>query len=79
VSLGDEFAAEAATRQHNGKKTRIAEIMEQLSDEDRAQFQEALDNKNITPSVIETVMTKRGFKLTANMIYNYRQGKYVTI
>ncbi len=78
MSLGDEFAAEAATRQH-GKKTRIAEVMEQLSDEDRAQLQEALDNKNITPSVIETVMAKRGFKLSANMIYKYRQGKYVSL
>jgi hypothetical protein len=79
MGLGDEFAAEAATRQYNGKKTRIAEILGQLSDEDRAQLQEALDSKNITPSVIEAVMAKRGFKLTANMVYNYRQGKYVTL
>lgn len=61
-----------------GNKSRIAEIMESLSPEDRKDFKKALDDHSIPASNISKAMGKRGYKLAINVISRYRRGELTT-
>jgi hypothetical protein len=61
-----------------GKKSRILEILEELSDEDREDLLAALDDHSIPASNIREAMKKRGHKLNVDVIARYRRGELVT-
>lgn len=61
-----------------GNKSRIAEIIEDLSKEDRKDFIDALNDYSIPASNISKAMAKRGYKLAINVISRYRRGELVT-
>lgn len=74
--LADEFGSES--KQTYQRKSRIAEICEQLSDDDRRDFVAALDDKNVPAIAIIRVMKRRGFSLSESIVSNYRRGVYAT-
>jgi len=61
-----------------GKKPRILEILEELSEEDQADLLTALDDHSIPASNIREAMKKRGYKLNIDVIGRYRRGELVT-
>lgn len=61
-----------------GKKSRIAEILDKLSEKDQKDFLAALDDHSIPASNISRAMAKRGHKLAINVISRYRRGELVT-
>lgn len=61
-----------------GNRSRIAEILDDLSKEDRKDFIEALNDHSIPASNISKAMAKRGYKLAINVISRYRRGELVT-
>lgn len=58
-----------------GKKSRIAEILETMSDTDKKDFISALDDGAIPASKISRVMARRGHKLSVGVICRYRRGE----
>ncbi len=73
--LFDEIQKEKASR---GTKSRIAEILDELSESDRKDLLDALDDHGIPASNISKAMAKRGYKLAVNVISRYRRGELVT-
>jgi len=73
--LFDEIQKEKATRGH---KPRIAEILEELSEADRKDLLNALNDHSIPASSISKAVEKRGYKLAINVISRYRRGELVT-
>lgn len=63
------------TEAHNSRNyvTRVAEICEQLNDEDSKDFMSALHDATITPSAIVKVMVRRNLPISENAIRHYRQ------
>ena len=61
-----------------GKKPRILEILEELSEEDKNDLLAALDDHSIPASNIREAMKKRGYKLNIDVIGRYRRGELVT-
>lgn len=57
-----------------GKKSRITEILEKMTEAEQKDFIAALDDHAIPASKISRVMTRRGHKLSAQVIYRYRSG-----
>lgn len=57
-----------------GKKSRLAEIIEQLPKDDRADFISALDDHAISASKICKVLERRGIRVTQEVISRYRRG-----
>ncbi len=74
-SLFDDIQKEKASA---GNKSRIAEILEDLSDTDRKDLLKALNDHSIPASNISKAMAKRGYKLAVNVISRYRRGELVT-
>jgi len=74
-SLFDDIQKEKAAA---GNKSRIAEILEDLSDSDRKDLLKALNDHSIPASNISKAMGKRGYKLAINVISRYRRGELVT-
>lgn len=62
----------------HGKKPRILEILEDLSDTDRIDLIAALDDHGIPASNIVKAMSRRGYKLEQSVIARYRRGELVT-
>jgi RNA-binding protein YhbY len=58
-----------------GTKPRIVEVLEQLDKQDRQDFIAAINDTSIPASNIARAMTKRGIKVTGNMITRYRRGE----
>lgn len=56
----------------------LADIVKQLSKEERKDFLAALDDKSISAPAIAKVMRRRGFKLTPDVISRYRRGDLST-
>lgn len=69
MRLIDEIAAEKP-RYRRGSK--IDRIIEQLNEQDRADFIAALRNKSIPNVVILRVMARRGFDISESAISVYR-------
>ncbi|WJZ48567.1 terminase small subunit [Actinomycetia phage DSL-LC01] len=57
-----------------GKKSRIAEILEKMSEAEQKDLIAALDDQAIPASKISRVMARRGHKLSVQVIYRYRSG-----
>lgn len=76
--MGDLFDEISKNRRGMGTKSRILEIFEDLSDEDRKDLKKALDDHSIPASNISKAMEKRGYKLAVNVISRYRRGELVT-
>ena len=74
-SLFEDIKKEAV---HGGNKSRVLEILEDLSEDDRKDFLAALDDHSIPASNISRAMQKRGYKLAVNVISRYRRGELVT-
>jgi hypothetical protein len=74
-SLFDDIKGE---KSHRGTRSRIAEILDDLSTEDAKDFKKALDDHSIPASNISRAMGKRGYKLAVNVISRYRRGELAT-
>jgi hypothetical protein len=74
--LADAITVEG--KQTNKRRSRIDEICDQLSDEDRSDFVNALNDKNVPAVAIIRVMKRRGFVLGETTVSNYRRGMYGT-
>jgi hypothetical protein len=61
-----------------GSKSRIAEILEQMSEDDQKDLIKALDDHSIPASNISKALAKRGHKLALNVISRYRRGELAT-
>lgn len=61
-----------------GKRSRIAEILDKLPKEEQKDLLAALDDHSIPASNISRAMAKRGHKLAINVISRYRRGELVT-
>lgn len=57
-----------------GKKSRLVEILEKLSKDQRKDLLVALDDNSITASQICKVLVRNGFKITPDVISRYRRG-----
>lgn len=75
-SLFEEIKKENSKR---GTKSRIAEILEALPEEERKDLIKALDDHSIPASSISKALLKRGHKLAINVISRYRRGELVTV
>jgi len=62
----------------HGRKPRILEILNDLSESDKADLLAALDDHSIPASNITKAMAKRGYKLAINVISRYRRGELMT-
>ncbi len=69
MSLLEEIAGEASPR-----RSQIQVIIDQLSGDDLRDFIEALNNRDIPHVAIARVMERRGFKLDAKRVSEYRLG-----
>ena len=74
-SLFDDIKQEQL---HKGNRSRIAEILSVLSDEERKDLLKALDDHGIPASNISKALEKRGHKLAINVISRYRRGELST-
>jgi hypothetical protein len=70
MSLAKDFAVESVGR----NRSQIQLIIEQLSGNDLRDFIEALNDRNIPNAAIARVMERRGFKLDAKRVSEYRLG-----
>ena len=61
-----------------GKKSKIEEIIEGMSDQDKKDLLSALDDVAIPASKISRVMARRGHKLSVQVIARYRRGELAT-
>lgn len=62
------------SRRRSGPKRRLDEIMSELSEEDAADLQAALDDQSVPQSAICRALAKRGISLSQAVISNYRTG-----
>lgn len=76
--MGDLFNEIKDSAVTQGKKSRIAEILDKLPKEDQKDLLAALDDHSIPASNISRAMAKRGHKLAINVISRYRRGELVT-
>lgn len=74
-SLFDDIKTE---QKQKGNRSRIAEILEALPDEEKKDFLKALDDHSIPASNISKALAKRGHKLAINVISRYRRGELAT-
>ena len=61
-----------------GKKSKIAEILEAMSAEERKDLIAALDDHGIAASKISRVLARRGVKLSSQVVSRYRRGDLAT-
>lgn len=73
ADLSNEFAAEAASIGVGGRRSRIAEIADALSDVDRAQFLAALADRSVPAIAIVRVMRRRGYTIGQSTISQHRR------
>jgi hypothetical protein len=76
--MGKLFDDIKGEKSHRGTRSRIAEIIDGLSEDDAKDFKKALDDHSIPASNISRAMNKRGFKLAINVISRYRRGELAT-
>lgn len=76
--MGDLFNEIKDSAVVQGKKSRIAEILDKLPKDDQKDLLAALDDHSIPASNISRAMAKRGHKLAINVISRYRRGELVT-
>lgn len=62
------------SKRKSGPRRRIDEIMSELSAEDAADLQAALDDHSVPQSAICRALNKRGISLSQAVISNYRTG-----
>ena len=74
-SLLEEIKKEKSSR---GTRSRIAEIIDEMSNADAADLLKALEDHSIPASSISKALNKRGLKLAINVISRYRRGELVT-
>lgn len=74
-SLFDEIKKENSKK---GNKSRIAEILDRLSEDEKKDLIKALDDHSIPASNISKALAKRGHKLAVNVISRYRRGELAT-
>lgn len=70
AGLAEQIQSEGNKR--SGRKSRIAEVLEQLDEEDGAALIAALDDLTVKAVVIHRVMGARGIVLSETAISNYR-------
>ena len=70
MSLAKDFANESVVR----NRSQIQTIIDALSGNDLRDFIEALNNREIANAAIARVMERRGFKLDAKRVSEYRLG-----
>lgn len=74
-SLYDDIKQEQLRK---GNRSRIAEILNALPDDERKDLLKALDDHGIPASNISKALEKRGHKLAINVISRYRRGELNT-
>lgn len=72
--MGELLSEIKSEKSKLGKKSRLAEIIEQLPKDQRKDFISALDDHTISASKIVKVLERRGIKLTVEIISRYRRG-----
>lgn len=68
--IQDEIAAESVIK---ARRTRVEQICEVLSDEDRQDFMDALINPSVPINAIIRVMARRNLPISESAIRLYRQ------
>jgi hypothetical protein len=61
-----------ASRCKSGRKNRLDEIMQAMTEEDAADLQAALDDHSVPQSSIVRALSRRGISLAQSVISNYR-------
>ena len=61
-----------ASRCKAGRKNRLNEIMQAMTEEDAADLQAALDDHSVPQSSIVRALSRRGIPLAQSVISNYR-------
>ena len=74
-SLFEDIQQEKSQR---GNRSKIAEILQELSKADKDDLVKALDDHSIPASNISKALKKRGILLSGNVISRYRRGELVT-
>jgi DNA-binding transcriptional ArsR family regulator len=74
-SLFDDIKKE---QMRKGNRSRIAEILETLPEDEKKDFIKALDDHSIPASNISKALEKRGIRLAINVISRYRRGELAT-
>jgi hypothetical protein len=77
--MGNLFNEISQERTSQGNKSRILEILEVLSPEDRKDLLKALDDHSIPASSISKALARHGHKLAINVISRYRRGELTTV
>jgi hypothetical protein len=73
--MGSLFEEIQSEKSKQGNRSRIAEILAALPNDDKKDFLKALDDHSIPASSISKAMSKRGHKLAINVISRYRRGE----
>lgn len=76
--MGSLFDDIKQTQSQKGNRSRIAEILEALPEDERKDLIKALDDHSIPASNISKALEKRGHKLAINVISRYRRGELAT-
>jgi threonine synthase len=74
-SLFDDIKKEQSKK---GNRSRIAEILDTLPDDEKKDLLKALNDHAIPASNISKALAKRGHKLAINVISRYRRGELIT-
>lgn len=78
ITMGSLFDDIKQTQSQKGNRSRIAEILEALPEDERKDLIKALDDHSIPASNISKALEKRGHKLAINVISRYRRGELAT-
>jgi hypothetical protein len=76
--MGSLFEEIQAEKSKAGNRSKIAEILDSLTEADKKDFLKALDDHSIPASNISKALAKRGHKLAINVISRYRRGELTT-
>ena len=76
--MGSLFKDIQDEKSHRGSKSRIAEILAEMSKDDKDDLIKALDDHSIPASNISKALKKRGIHLATNVISRYRRGELAT-
>jgi arginine repressor len=70
-TLREEIEASNCKR---GRKSKIDEILQSMSEEDAADLQAALDDHSVPQASIARALSRRGISIAQSVLSNYRTG-----
>jgi hypothetical protein len=72
VGLIDD--ARAAQRASNGTRCTVSKVREAMPEEDRAEYDEALNDPTIPATILSRVLRDRGYEISGQPIARHRKG-----